>query len=98
MAVVLAKLIKSILTCTFPDMWKTAIVTPVQKFKQNSSLSNYRPISVLPMVSRIIEQVVFDAIVCHLLKNNLLSHKQSGFCPEHSTQDVLLHVIFTPCE
>jgi len=41
---------------------------------------------------KLLEQVIFDAIVCHLLKNNLLSHKQSGFCPGHSTQDVLLHV------
>jgi len=72
MAVVLTKLInKSILTCTFPDMWKTAIVTPVQKSQQNSSLSNYGPISILPVASKILER---DAIVCHLLKNNPLSH------------------------
>jgi len=44
------------------------------------------------VVSKTLERVVFDAIVCHLLKNNLFSHKQSGFHPEHSTQDVLLHV------
>ena len=43
-------------------------------------------------IGKNLERVVFDAIVCHLLKNNLLSHKQSGFRPEHSTQDVLLHV------
>ena len=69
------------------SMWKTAIVTPVQKYMQNSSLNNYQPISVLPVVSKIfLEQIVFDAIVCHLLKNDLLSHKQSGFRPERSTR------------
>ena len=46
MTMVLTKL--SVSTCTFPGMWKTAIVTPVQKSKLNSSLSNYRLISVLP--------------------------------------------------
>jgi len=96
MAVVLTKPInKSILACTFPDIWKTAIVTPVQKSKQNSSLSNYRPISVLPVVSKILERVVFDAIVCHLLKHDLLSNKQSGFCPGYSTQDVC-YMLQTP--
>ena len=85
MTVVLTKLInKSILTCSFPDMWKTAIVTQVQKYTQNSSLNNYQPISVLPVVSKIfLERIVFD---CHLVKNDLLSHKQSGFRPERSTR------------
>ena len=81
-----------ILTCTFPDLWKTAIVTPVQKSKQNNSLSNFRPISVLPVASKILERLVFDAMVGHLLKYKLLSTEQSGFRPGHSTQDVLLCV------
>ena len=93
MAVILTTLINmSILTCTFPDLWKTAIVTPVQKSKQNNSLSNFRPISVLPVASKILERLVFDAMVGHLLKYKLLSTEQSGFRPGHSTQDVLLCV------
>jgi len=43
------------------------------------------------VVSKILERIVFDAIVSHLIKHDLLSHKQSSFCPEHSNQDVLLH-------
>ena len=93
MAVILTKLINmSILTCTFPDLWKTAIVTPVQKSKLNNFLSNFRPISVLPVVSKILERLAFDAMVGHLLKYELLSTKQSGFRPGNSTQDVLLCV------
>lgn len=53
MAILLTKLInKSITSKTFPDIWKTAVVIPVQKSNQNSSLSNFRPISILPVFLR----------------------------------------------
>ena len=41
--------------CTFLDLWKTAIVTSVQKSKQNTPLSNFHLISVLPVVLKILE-------------------------------------------
>jgi len=66
----------SIVTCTFPELWKTATVTPVQKStKQNTPLIDFRPISILPVVPKILERFVFDAIVGHLnffLQNNLV--------------------------
>ena len=84
---------QSILTCKFPDSWKCAIVTPVQKSRDNCELTNFRPISVLPVFSKILERVVHDQFVSHLLKFNLFSVYQSGFRPSHSTQDVLLYVV-----
>ena len=79
MAVILTKLINmSILTCTFPDLWKTAIDTPVQKSKQNNSLSNFRPISVLPVVSKIwsdlflMQWLVIYSNMNFFLQNNLV--------------------------
>lgn len=84
---------QSISTCKFPDFWKCAIVTPVQKSKDNCDLTNFRPISVLPVLSKILERVVHDQLVSHLLKYRLFSVYQSGFRPSHSTQDVLLHVV-----
>ena len=83
---------QSISTCTFPDSWKRAVVTPVQKSKDNNDLTNFRPISVLPVFSKILERVVHDQFVSHLLKFNLFSVFQSGFHPSNSTQDVLLSV------
>ena len=44
------------------------------------------------MLSKILEQVVHDQLVSYLLKFNLLSDRQSGFRPQHSTQDVLMYV------
>ena len=49
MSGLLTKLInKGILTGKFPELWKSAIVTPVQKSRDSSALSNFRPVSVLP--------------------------------------------------
>ena len=44
------------------------------------------------MLSKILERVVHDQLVSYLLKFNLLSDRQSGFRPQHSTQDVLMCV------
>jgi len=51
---------QSISTCTFPDPWKRAVVTPVQKSKDNNGLTNLQPISVLPVFSKLLERVVYD--------------------------------------
>ena len=93
MAVLLTKLIhQSIRSHTFPDVWKNAVVTPVQKSNQSSSLSNFRPISVLPVFSKVLERVVFDQVVYHFNRHNLFSNKQSGLVIlviPLATQDVL---------
>ena len=93
MSVLLTRLInKSITLHAFSDVWKNAIVVPVQKSTQSSSLSNFRPISILPVFSKVLERVVYDQIVNHFTTYNLFSNRQSGFRVGYSTQDVLLHV------
>ena len=68
MAILHTKLInKSITLHTFPDVWKNAVVIPVQKSSQSSSLSNFRPIFILPIFSKVLEQVVFDQVVNHFV-------------------------------
>ena len=84
---------QSISSCTFPSPWKCAVVTPVQKSKNSSALTNFRPISVLPVFSKILECVIHDQLVSYFLQYDLFSPYQSGFRPRHSTQDVLLYVV-----
>ena len=55
-------------------------------------MTNYCLISVLPVLSKVLERVVYSQLMAYLLKNNLFSDCQSGFCPTYSKQDVLLHV------
>ncbi|XP_015762197.1 PREDICTED: RNA-directed DNA polymerase from mobile element jockey-like [Acropora digitifera] len=81
---------KSILTGIYPTEWKTARVTPVFKKGVKSDLNNYRPISVIPVVSKVFEKIVYDQQYQYLNDNKLLSSCQSGFHSLHSTLMALL--------
>ena len=77
-------------TGIFPSEWKLAKVTPIFKKSAESELNNYRPISVLPIVSKIFEKIVYQQLYDYLNENNLLSNYQSGFRSLCSTQTALL--------
>ena len=77
---------------SFPDVWKKAKVTPIFKSGDKTNVSNYRPISVLPIVSKIIERAVHDQLYEYMSNVGLLSNAQSGFRPNHSTTTTLLDV------
>ena len=80
----------SIITGIFPDEWKLARVSPIYKEGAKSDPNNYRPISVLPVISKLIERVVFDQFYEYLIVHDLLADSHSGFRPRHSTQTALL--------
>ena len=80
----------SIETNTFPDTWKIARVTPIYKEGEKSEKSNYRPISVLPVISRLFEKIIFDQLYQYMNGSGLLSPDQSGFRALHSTNTCLL--------
>ena len=81
---------KSLESSRFPDDWKTARVTPIFKEGEKSNKSNYRPISVLPVISRLFEKLVFNQLYQYLDHNSLLSPYLSGFRRLHSTVTCLL--------
>ena len=80
----------SIMNGKFPEAWKIARVTPIFKYGETTERSNYRPISVLPLLSKLFEKLAFDQLYRYLNKNNLLSLSQSGFRTLHSTVSSLL--------
>ena len=76
----LTKLFNSCIeTETFPDEWKIAKVTPILKNGTKSNPNNYRPISVLPIVSKLFEKIIYQHLYDYLDKNKLLNTYQSGF-------------------
>jgi len=81
---------RSIKTSKFIDEWKVARVTPIHKGGSTSDINNYRPISVLPIISKIFEKLIFNQLYDYLTTNNLLHSDQSGFRPHHSTATCLL--------
>ena len=60
---------KSITTGEFPQIWKEALVTPVLKKGDPTQLGNYRPVSCLPAVSKILERIVCDQTTDYIEKN-----------------------------
>ena len=74
----------------FPDKWKVAKVLPVYMDDIKSEASNYRPISILPIGSKIIEKIIFNQLYEYLITNSLLAESQHGFRPQHSTVTALL--------
>lgn len=83
---------RSLLSGKFPQQWKRSKIIPIHKSGDKSSPSNYRPISILPCVSKILERVVQRQVLEFLHENNILSAAQSGFRPRHSTSTTLLKV------
>ena len=80
-------------TGKFPDELKKAIVTPIFKTGSRSSLDNYRPISVLPVLSRIIERALHRRILVYVNdKLNLLYNYQFGFRPKSGTENAAIEM------
>ena len=82
----------SLLSSNFPKKWKLASVKPLHKGGDKHLLTNYRPISLLPTCSKVIERVVHTQLTDHLEANNLVYPHQSGFRPKHSTATTLLKI------
>ena len=76
---------KCLLTGALPDSWKFSNVQPVNKKDDHQIISNYRPISLLPISGKILEKIVFDHVYSYLHQNNLPSKNQSVFRPGDST-------------
>ena len=70
----------------FPSAEKCSKVIPVYKSEERSFLDNYRPISILPVLSKVFERVVHQQLYTYLEENNLLSKNQFGFRTSSSTQ------------
>ena len=66
-----------------PTIWKYAKVTPLPKGGDSQMVSNNRPISLLPLLSKIIEKIVHKHVYDHLMQWNLLDDRQGGFRPGH---------------
>ena len=81
---------QAITLSSFPDEWKIARVVPLYKNGQRNIPGNYRPISVLPVISKIMERILHDQLYNYLTKFDLFSDTQFGFRKFHSTASALL--------
>ena len=79
--------------CTFPDIWKSARITPLYKEGPHDNCSNYRPISVLPILSKMLERLVHNQVYHYIDHNNMLNECQAGFRKRNSTGTCLIEFL-----
>ena len=75
---------------SFPDEWKMARVIPLYKSGHRNKPGNYRPISILPTISKIMERILYNQLYNYLTEFGLLRGAQFGFRKSHSTATALL--------
>ena len=82
---------KSLASGKLPDEWKLSHIIPIPKKCPNDEVTNYRPISLLSVVSKVLEQCIYNQLIVHV--SSQLHHLQFGFLRGKSTTSQLLHVI-----
>ena len=88
----------SLSSCIFPNIWKKANVMPIHKKGPKGDINNYRPISLLSVVGKVFERIVFKYVYNHFKENFIISIHQSGFLPNRSTITQLLEVYHHFCK
>ena len=77
----------------FPNRLKISKIIPVYKKGNANLLNNYRPISLLPTISKIFERVIYNQLYNYFIDNQLLSEQQYGFRAKHSTELAVLKLV-----
>lgn len=81
---------KSMSEGIFPDQLKKAKITPIFKKGNKNECKNYRPVSVLPCLSKILESLIHDRLSEFLINNHIISDAQHGFQKQKSTTSAIL--------
>ncbi len=84
---------QSISTGIVPDAMKIAKIIPIHKSSDTSLLKNYRPVSLLPAFSKLLERIVYDKLMTFLSSKNILYMHQYGFRPGHSIIHPIIHLL-----
>ena len=78
----------------FPTLWKIAHITAIYKRSGlKTSKINYRPISILPTLSKIFESVMHDRLLVHCMDNSIITEKQAAYLKGDSTTQQLLYIV-----
>jgi len=83
----------SLLYGIVPSMTKIARITPIYKSGDKNNMGNYRPISILPSLSKVLERVVHIRLSLYLDKLHILVRSQYGFRKENSTFMAVLDLV-----
>ena len=76
----------------YPDNMKDAIIKPIYKNNNIQLITNYRPISLLPQISKIFEKIIYSRLSNFIHKNNIINNNQYGFIPNSNTTLSLINI------
>ena len=78
----------------FPNLWKMSHITPIYKRSGlKSAKENFRPISLLPTVSKVFESIIHERLSEHCIRNDIISERQAAYLKADSTIHQLLYII-----
>ena len=77
---------------TFHQQWKIGKVTPIPKTEQSTTPDQFRPVTVLPILSKIFERLMAKQIVDYIDQHQIYKQTQSGFRKRHSTETLLMKI------
>jgi hypothetical protein len=81
---------KSLKTAEIPSSWLCANITPIFKKGDRDDASNYRPVSLTSICSKVFEHIIYSQIMDHFDRNSILTDKQHGFRSKHSCESQLI--------
>ena len=82
---------RSLTSGFFPSSWKIGRVTALYKQGDRMNVNNYRPITILPIISKLLERAVHDQLYKYLIAKQILAKEQFGFRAKKSTDAALIH-------
>jgi exonuclease III len=86
---------RSFVNISYPEEFKIAAIVPIHKKDDKCDVSNYRPISLLPQISKVFEKVIYKRIYTFLQRSNFTFRNQFGFQRNNNTEVALLSLIST---
>ena len=82
----------SIMSSKFPAAWKKSKIIPLHKKDDPLDPKNYRPVAIVPILSKVLERAIFNQLVKYLDKNNLIHPNHHAYRPGHNTTTALIQM------
>ena len=82
----------SISHITFPQLWKKVKIIPLHKKEDLLNPKNYRPVAIIPILSKVLERLVFNQMINYLNQNNLIHPNHHAYRANHNTTTALLQM------
>ena len=89
---------RSISLGIFPESWKVATITPIPKTGDLSQVKNWRPISIIPLIGKMMENLCNSMLNNFLEVNNILCDEQYGFRKNRSTGTAIFNYVKYICD